>query len=194
MFLPGSHQNRKGAELVRTNTKNVLIETLSSQSLGLPPYLDPEMLFKNHGVYEAPSNISNPQMLIVCDRIAYITPSVLILTKIKRWTRINMSTYPPNLRCAPNDLLDIAFLVKLLDENGSKISFQLYHAQYPEILDQAVKDAVVFFTVKRLGSAIGIAHQYHRTVRSRAVKHIKDKTPYGMPHHSCPCLRGTVFS
>lgn len=61
-----------------------------------------------------------------------------------------MSTYPPNLRRAPNDLLDIAFLAKLLDENGSKISFQLYHAHYPEILDQAVKDAVIFLQSKGL--------------------------------------------
>lgn len=61
-----------------------------------------------------------------------------------------MSTYPPNLRRAPNDLLDIAFLAKLLVENGSKFSFQLYHAQYPEILDQAVKDAVTFLLSKGL--------------------------------------------
>lgn len=61
-----------------------------------------------------------------------------------------MSTYPPNLRRAPNDLLDIAFLAKLLDEDGSKIPFQLYHPQYPEILDQAVKDAVTFLQSKGL--------------------------------------------
>lgn len=92
-----------------------------------------------------------------------------------------MSTYPPNLRRASNDRLDISFLAKLVDENGSKISFQLYHAQYPEILDQAVKDAVTYLQTNGL-----VAQSVAQSVlliniiapSERAVRHIKDKTLY----------------
>lgn len=50
-FCPDLTSNRKGAELVRANTRSVLIETISSRLLlGLPPHLDPEMLVKNHSM------------------------------------------------------------------------------------------------------------------------------------------------
>ncbi|MCJ1347620.1 hypothetical protein MMC31_005848, partial [Peltigera leucophlebia] len=77
-------------------------------------------------------------------------PSVLLLTKIKRWTGINRSTFLPDPQRAPNDPPVIEFLAKLLDNNGSQISFQLYHAQYPEILDQTIKDAVTYLQSERL--------------------------------------------
>ncbi|KDQ24262.1 hypothetical protein PLEOSDRAFT_1016467, partial [Pleurotus ostreatus PC15] len=53
-------------------------------------------------------------------------PSILILTKLKRWTNIFASSRPKSRKKAASDLVDITFLVQWLIQEELYIDFDLY--------------------------------------------------------------------
>lgn len=74
--------------------------------------------------------------------------SILILTKLNRWGNVNTSTFPPRIMKARTDLFDILFIINSMIKEGQKIDFTVYHAERPDRLDKAVKDAIEFFGQK----------------------------------------------
>ncbi|KAF7424002.1 hypothetical protein PC9H_009302 [Pleurotus ostreatus] len=76
---------------------HVLIETLATGNLGLPTAPEPTLQFSTQDL---------PIELPV------LHPSVLILTKLKRWTNIFASSRPKSRKKAASDLVDITFLVQ----------------------------------------------------------------------------------
>ena len=103
------------------NEGNVLIETLPTNALGLPPEIDPTMVIhlgeKEEGSVTNCSDIDLPQKhkIVIIENLEkglpILHPSVLILTKLKRWVHISTSAYPPSVRKAKADLAGILFLV-----------------------------------------------------------------------------------
>jgi cytochrome c1 len=92
------------------------------------------------------------QMLIyeLGTELPAIHPGILILTKFKRWTAINQSTYPPSVQKAQTDFSDIMLLADWLQREASTMAFKTYHAQRPEALDQAVKDAMAYLETEEM--------------------------------------------
>ncbi|KAL4254133.1 hypothetical protein AB1N83_012912 [Pleurotus pulmonarius] len=90
---------------------HVLIETLATGNLGLPTAPEPTLQFSTQDL---------PIELPV------LHPSVLILTKLKRWTTIFTSTHPKSRKKAASDFSDIAFLVQWLIQQELFIDFDQY--------------------------------------------------------------------
>lgn len=77
-----------------------------------------------------------------------LNPTVLILTKLRRWANILTSTYPPSIRKAKSDLADILFLIEWQAARKVTIAFQAYKAEHPERLYQAVKTLAIYLEEK----------------------------------------------
>lgn len=81
--------------------------------------------------------------------VPVVAPSVLVLTKIKRWSFLAESTRPLSIRKAKRDVEDIEVLLKWLARNGLRIDFEAY----PEKPEQD------------LLSGVRMLYQMHPTVR-----------------------------
>lgn len=77
-------------------------------------------------------------------------PSILILTKIKRWANILTSTYPPLMHKAKTDFEDILFLLSWQADRNLTISMQLYKAQHPDRPYRALYTLAVYLRDKRM--------------------------------------------
>lgn len=77
-------------------------------------------------------------------------PSILILTKLKRWANNSTSTFPPSMRKARTDFEDIIFLLRWQAARNLTISIQLYKAQQPDRLYQALNTLAVYVTDNRM--------------------------------------------
>ncbi|KAG7443049.1 uncharacterized protein BT62DRAFT_1009651 [Guyanagaster necrorhizus] len=97
-----------GIELLSRSKSNVLIETLSAGTLGLPDSVD--------HVYNIPS-------------LPILHPTILILTKLQRWCQIYKSLRPKTLKKALTDSFDIDYLIGWLSRNGMLIAFDDYEAK-----------------------------------------------------------------
>ncbi|KAK0244324.1 hypothetical protein EDD85DRAFT_807582 [Armillaria nabsnona] len=108
-------KGRTGIELLSRSKSNVLIETLSAGTLGLPDSVDL--------VYNAPSTASTDLTLPI------LHPSILIFSKLQRWCQNLESTRPKTLRKAITDSQDIDYLIGWLIQNGMLIAFDDYEAK-----------------------------------------------------------------
>ncbi|KAI0054034.1 hypothetical protein FA95DRAFT_1480580, partial [Auriscalpium vulgare] len=107
-------------ELLRTSEHNVLIETLQAGKLGLPVAAEPQHLVHVDGAD---------------DGATILHPSVLILTKLKRWCHSHESTWPKAVTKCRSDEKDIEFMIYWLLEQGLTIRFDLYQGkERPELL------------------------------------------------------------
>ncbi|GBE90122.1 hypothetical protein SCP_1801460 [Sparassis crispa] len=61
--------------------------------------------------------------------ITILHPSILILTKFKRWSVSHMSTRPKTVRKTASDRDDINFLIAWLAERNISIQFELYQGK-----------------------------------------------------------------
>ncbi|KAK0487344.1 hypothetical protein IW261DRAFT_1447382 [Armillaria novae-zelandiae] len=108
-------KKRTGIELLSRSKSNVLIETLSAGTLGLPDSVDL--------VYNVPSTASTDLTLPI------LHPSILIFSKLQRWCLSLESTRPKTLRKAVTDSQDIDYLIGWLIQNGMLIAFDDYEAK-----------------------------------------------------------------
>ncbi|KAK0449195.1 hypothetical protein EV421DRAFT_1397069 [Armillaria borealis] len=108
-------KERTGIELLSRSKSNVLIETLSAGTLGLPDSVDL--------VYNVPSTASTDLTLPI------LHPSILIFSKLQRWCLSLESTRPKTLRKAMTDSQDIDYLIGWLIRNGMLIAFDDYEAK-----------------------------------------------------------------
>ncbi|KAH1334348.1 hypothetical protein KXX67_006555 [Aspergillus fumigatus] len=67
-------------------------------------------------------------------RVPIVAPSVLVLTKIKRWSTLAESTRPQSIKKADSDIDDIEVLLKWLARNQFHIDFEGYLAKPKEEL------------------------------------------------------------
>lgn len=125
-FAPSIIEGLEGRQLVEANRGNILVETLVTNSLGLPKRAGPILPFE--------STSSSPSRVL-----PVMHPGVLILTKLKRWMGIYQSTRPQTIRKATSDRNDIEFLSKWLAGNKQFIAFTEYEVDDPARLDVAVK-------------------------------------------------------
>ncbi|KAF8340174.1 hypothetical protein F5887DRAFT_834704, partial [Amanita rubescens] len=102
--------NLTGEELVRASKDNVLIETLSTGSLGLPTVVGPTVKIPHESGLQ----------------IEILHPGVLLLTKIKRWYQNRDSTYPKAVSKRRSDRRDLDFMVVWLADNDMTIEFDVY--------------------------------------------------------------------
>ncbi|KAK0221946.1 hypothetical protein IW262DRAFT_941240 [Armillaria fumosa] len=108
-------KKRTGIELLSRSKSNVLIETLSAGTLGLPDSVDL--------VYNVPSTSTTDLTLPI------LHPSILIFSKLQRWCLSLESTRPKTLRKAITDSQDIDYLIGWLIKNGMLITFDDYEAK-----------------------------------------------------------------
>ncbi|KAK0503899.1 hypothetical protein EDD18DRAFT_1344793 [Armillaria luteobubalina] len=108
-------EKRTGIELLSRSKSNVLIETLSAGTLGLPDSVDL--------VYNVPSTFSTDLTIPI------LHPSILIFSKLQRWCLSLESTRPKTLRKAITDSQDIDYLIAWLSKNGMLIAFDDYEAK-----------------------------------------------------------------
>ncbi|PBK74742.1 hypothetical protein ARMSODRAFT_950778 [Armillaria solidipes] len=108
-------KERTGIELLSRSKSNVLIETLSAGTLGLPDSVDL--------VYNVPSTASTDLTLPI------LHPSILIFSKLQRWCLSLESTRPKTLRKAITDSQDIDYLIGWLIRNDMLIAFDDYEAK-----------------------------------------------------------------
>ncbi|MCJ1469758.1 hypothetical protein MMC07_008400 [Pseudocyphellaria aurata] len=125
-FVPRLVEGLEGEQLILANEDNTLVETLPTNNLGLPMTITPGMIY--HGE-EGGEGFGLP----------IVHPSILVLTKLKRWANISKSTYPPSMVKAETDLIDITFLIDWLAQRGQKISVPAYNAAVPERLYDALR-------------------------------------------------------
>lgn len=81
--------------------------------------------------------------------VPIVAPSVLILTKIKRWSFLAESTRPQSIRKAESDVQDIEVLLNWLAKNDLYIDFEGY-SEKPE---------------QELLSGVRKLHRMHATIR-----------------------------
>ncbi|KAH1400406.1 hypothetical protein KXX22_005433 [Aspergillus fumigatus] len=72
-------------------------------------------------------------------RVPIVAPSVLVLTKIKRWSTLAESTRPQSIKKADSDIDDIEVLLKWLARNQFHIDFEGYLAKPKEELLSGVR-------------------------------------------------------
>ncbi|TBU39758.1 hypothetical protein BD309DRAFT_871641 [Dichomitus squalens] len=94
-------------ELVRGSKNNVLVETLRTGTLGLPTSIVSTYEVGEFG-------------------ILILHPSILIMTKFKRWSMSYTSTRPQTMKKVASDLNDIRFMIDWLAEHGEQIRFVDY--------------------------------------------------------------------
>ncbi|EMD38738.1 hypothetical protein CERSUDRAFT_151359 [Gelatoporia subvermispora B] len=103
-------------ELVLRSSENVLVKAFPAGLLGLPIVAELTLEVGNHA-------------------IKILHPSVLILTKFKRWSASHASTHPKTIRKILPDVCDIVFLIIWLAERGISIRFESYcGTTKPELL------------------------------------------------------------
>jgi len=102
-----------GEALVRASENNVLIETLSAGSLGLPTVAEP--------TYRIEHESGMP--------IEILHPGVLLLTKMKRWYHHRDSTHPKSVAKRNSDKRDLDFMVTWLADNKMTIEFDKYQGK-----------------------------------------------------------------
>lgn len=71
--------------------------------------------------------------------VPIVAPSVLVLTKIKRWSTLAESTRPQSIKKADSDIDDIEVLLKWLARNQLHIDFEGYLAKPKEELLSGVR-------------------------------------------------------
>ncbi|KAI0035181.1 hypothetical protein K488DRAFT_83264 [Vararia minispora EC-137] len=94
-------------QLVKHSKRNVLIETLFAGTIGLPSNAGP--------IYTDPES-----------KLPVLHPSLLPLTKIKRWTHARSSTRLRTLGKRNTDQQDIVFMLAWLNTQDLKIRFSDY--------------------------------------------------------------------
>ncbi|KAJ7475964.1 hypothetical protein FB451DRAFT_1366594 [Mycena latifolia] len=122
-FVQDISSNLSGAELVLASKDNVLIETLPAGKLGLPSEARP--------VY----NYSDESGIA----LKLLHPTVLILTKMKRWAVNYNSTRPKTVLKTESDESDLHWLVHWLAANGLTIDFDNYAGKTKEELLRIVR-------------------------------------------------------
>ncbi|KAL4076327.1 hypothetical protein J3A83DRAFT_2178016 [Scleroderma citrinum] len=105
-FVKEGKDDLTGKVLVQKSKHNVLIETLSTGSLGLPAVVEP--------IYK------------ISQEITILHPGVLLLTKIKRWYHNRDSTYPKTVAKRISDKKDLNYMVIWLAVNNMTIEFEKY--------------------------------------------------------------------
>ncbi|KIL67782.1 hypothetical protein M378DRAFT_9060 [Amanita muscaria Koide BX008] len=108
---------------IAQRTHNVLIETLRTGSLGLPE--TPEPLF----IVE-----------IMKLSLPILHPSILILTKLKRWCQTHTSTRPLTRRKAMSDRQDIEYLILWMSNRSMTIDFEQYQGKSKDTLLALVRE------------------------------------------------------
>lgn len=117
----------RGQELLYASKDNVLIETLPTGLLGLPITPEPvyDILTESGqcklflSVLSDNGNDSNSAIRI-------LHPSVLILTKLKRWSHNYESTRPKTVLKNKSDQKDISYLLNWLANKEMTIAFEDY--------------------------------------------------------------------
>ena len=89
-------------------------------------------------------SVSNPLQVLAIPEfnptvIEILHPSILILTKMKRWYHNLESTRPATVRKNISDRRDLDFLVLWLANNGMTIEFELYEGKPKEELLKFVR-------------------------------------------------------
>ncbi|KAH9902584.1 hypothetical protein C8Q73DRAFT_634144 [Cubamyces lactineus] len=103
-------------ELVLRSRNNVLVETLRTGTMGLPVTITTTYNVTEVGV-------------------RLLHPSILILTKLKRWSTGYTSTRPKTVRKVASDNNDIRYMIGWLSENNEQIRFDEYQGKTkPELL------------------------------------------------------------
>ncbi|KAI0671928.1 hypothetical protein C8Q78DRAFT_1031475 [Trametes maxima] len=103
-------------ERVLSSSNNVLVETLSAGTLGLPVSIVTKFQV---GEFD----------------IEILHPGILILTKFKRWSVSYLSTRPKTIRKAASDRTDIQYIIEWLAENREMVRFHEYSGKTkPELL------------------------------------------------------------
>ncbi|THH16517.1 hypothetical protein EW146_g4136 [Bondarzewia mesenterica] len=124
-FVKQTDENMTGDELVSKRKDNVLIETLSAGTLGLPVVAEPT--YKVTTYRARFFQVLLPRKAILKLRlhlaIPILHPSILILTKFKRWSMNYASTRPKTMQKNLSDRSDIEYLTYWLEERGIKIRF-----------------------------------------------------------------------
>ncbi|TDL22819.1 hypothetical protein BD410DRAFT_199766 [Rickenella mellea] len=103
----------KGDELIRAARDNVMIETLEAGKLGLPTVAAPIYPIKQMSGADIP----------------ILHPSILILTKMKRWCLNYESDRPKTVFKNKSDQDDLNFLIHWLEEHQMMIDFDHYQGK-----------------------------------------------------------------
>ena len=122
-------------------THNVLIETLQTGTLGLPQAAEPLYMVRSPSGVGAPllPSVLAPTFLHLSTDIPLLHPSVLILTKLKRWYTTLPSTRPKTVLKHRSDEGDIDYMVHWLARNGLMIQFGEYRGKVGEELMRYVR-------------------------------------------------------
>lgn len=115
------------------SSENVLVKAFPAGLLGLPIVAELTLEVGNHGMFEYHDR--QCEQLTRHLAIKILHPSVLILTKFKRWSASHASTHPKTIRKILPDVCDIVFLIIWLAERGISIRFESYcGTTKPELL------------------------------------------------------------
>ncbi|KAF8802084.1 hypothetical protein BYT27DRAFT_7261206 [Phlegmacium glaucopus] len=109
-YIPEQIGDLRNEELLYASKDNVLIETLPSGMLGLPITAEP--------VYDILTESGQS--------IRILHPSVLILTKLKRWSCNYDSTRPKTVLKNKSDQKDISYLLNWLADKEMTVAFEDY--------------------------------------------------------------------
>jgi hypothetical protein len=74
------------------------------------------------------------------EAIPILHPSILILTKLKRWTQIYQSTRPRTKSKALSDRTDIDFLIDCMSREGIRIDFEAYEGKPKAVLLDLIRE------------------------------------------------------
>ncbi|KAI0663740.1 hypothetical protein C8Q70DRAFT_376124 [Cubamyces menziesii] len=111
-----SAAHEQSEDLVLRSRDNVLVETLRTGTMGLPVTITTTYSVAEVGV-------------------RLLHPSILILTKLKRWSTSYTSTRLKTMRKVASDNNDIRFMIGWLSENDEQIWFDEYQGKTkPELL------------------------------------------------------------
>ncbi|KAF9559778.1 hypothetical protein CPC08DRAFT_637319 [Agrocybe pediades] len=113
----------RGTAQFRVHKENVLIETLQAGRLGLPSVPEPKYFVEQESGQTIP----------------ILHPSVLILTKMKRWAHSCESTFPKTVLKNASDQADLEFMIVWLAANDMQIEFELYQGKTKEQLLDIVR-------------------------------------------------------
>ncbi|KZT11951.1 uncharacterized protein LAESUDRAFT_746734 [Laetiporus sulphureus 93-53] len=124
-FIQDPGPDAKDGDLVRSSKTSVAIEMLPAGSWGLPVAVEP--------IYTATTEDGQMQLPI-------LHPSVLILTKLKRWSMNCDSTGPKTKVKCVSDEQDLAFMIGWLLDHNLYIDFHNYRGKdKPQLLQYVRK-------------------------------------------------------
>ena len=106
------------------NKDNVLIEMLPAGSLGLPQVLKPVLDKRCELLLFFSSR--NILFYFKHQALPVLHPSILVLTKLKRWAMNLESTRPKTVAKNDADTKDIWYMIRWLAENDLEIGFDQY--------------------------------------------------------------------